>query len=76
MANSVHWYVHLLRKEDGHIMRALDFENKGQRSKGRLKKTWKKQVEEENMKVSLRREDAFCRSKWSVGVNKITAGLR
>ena len=37
---------------------------------------WKKQVEEESMKVGLRRNDAHCRSKWSVGVNKIAAGLR
>ena len=27
------------------------------------------------MKVGLRREDALCRSNWSVGVNKIAAGL-
>ena len=37
---------------------------------------WNKQVEEEGMKVGLRRKDALCRSKWSVGVNKIAAGLR
>ena len=30
------------------------------------KRTWKKQIEEESMKVGLRREDAHCRSKWSV----------
>ena len=30
---------------------------------------WKRQVEEESVKVGLRREDALCRSKWSVGVN-------
>ena len=28
------------------------------------------------MKVGLKREDALCRSKWSVGVNKVAAGLR
>ena len=28
------------------------------------------------MKVGLRREDALCRSKWSVGVNEIVAGWR
>ena len=28
------------------------------------------------MKVSLRMKDALCSSKWSVGVNKIAAGLR
>ena len=25
MANSVHWYVHVLRREDGHALRSLDF---------------------------------------------------
>ena len=36
----------------------------------------KKQVEEESMKVGLKRKDAFCRSKWSVGVKQIASGLR
>ena len=35
-----------------------------------------KQVEEENAKVGLRRKDALCRSKWSLGVNQIAAVLR
>ena len=76
MANSVRWYGHELRREDGHVLRALDFEDEGQRKKGKPRRTWKKQVEEESMKVGLRRKDAFCRSKWSVIVNKINAGLR
>ena len=41
-----------------------------------LKRTWRKQVDEESVKVGLRREDALCRSKWSVGVNQIASGLR
>ena len=28
------------------------------------------------VKVGLRRENTLCRSKWSVGVNQITAGWR
>ena len=45
MANGVNWYDHLLRREDGHVLRrALDFEFEGQMKKGRLKRTWKKQV--------------------------------
>ena len=28
------------------------------------------------MKVGLRREDALCRSTWSVDVNKVASGLR
>ena len=47
-----------------------------QRKKGGSKRTWIRQVEEESVKVGLRREDALCRLKWSVGVNLIAAGLR
>ena len=54
MANSVHWYGNVLRREDGHVLRELEVE--GQRKKGMLKK----QVEEESVKVGLRREDALC----------------
>ena len=69
------WYV--LKRKDGQVLRrALDFEVEGQRKNGRLKRTWKRQVDEESMKVGLRREDALCRSMWSVGVNKIATGLR
>ena len=36
MANSVHWYGDVLRREDGHVMRrALDFAVEGQRMGGR-----------------------------------------
>ena len=71
------WYGYVLRREDGHVLRrALDFEVEGQRKKWKLNRTWKRQVEEESMKVGLRREDALCRSKWSVGVNKIASGRR
>ena len=91
VANSVRWYGHVLMMKDGDILRmALDFEVEGQKRKGRLKRTWKRQVEEESMKVGLRSKDALChlhfflayadtplcRSKWSVDVTKIAAGLR
>ena len=48
------WYGHVLRWEDGHVLRfALDFEVEVQRKKGRLRRMCKKQVEEESMKVGL-----------------------
>ena len=51
----------MLRIEDGHVLRwAFDFEVESQRKKGRPKRMWKKQVEEESMKVGLRRKDALC----------------
>ena len=35
MSNSVHWNGHVLRIEDGHVLRrALDFEVEGQRGNG------------------------------------------
>ena len=75
LVNSDCWYGYMLRREDGHVLRrALCFEFEGQRKKGRLKRTWNKQIEEESVKVGLRRECALYRSKWSVGVNQIAAG--
>ena len=77
IANIVHWYCHVLGREDGHVLRReLDFEVEGQRKKGRPRRTWRKQVGEESVKVGLRRKDALCRSKWSADVNQISAGLR
>ena len=36
MANSVHWYGHVLRREDGHVLRrALYFEVECQRKNGK-----------------------------------------
>ena len=43
MANSVRWHGHVLRREDGHVLRrALDLQVEVQRKKGKPKKTWKK----------------------------------
>ena len=54
MESSAHWYGDVLRREDGHVLRrALDFEVEGQRKKGRPKRTWKRQVELERVKVGL-----------------------
>ena len=36
MANGVRWYGHVLRRNDGHVLRkALEFEVKGKRKRGR-----------------------------------------
>ena len=79
MANSVRWYGHVLRREDGHVLIwALDLEVEFQCKKGRLKMTWIKQVEVESVfekgrntllsKVECRHKNYFC---W-VGVNLAT----
>ena len=63
MANGVCWYGNVLMIEDCHVLRrAIDLEVEGQRKKGMLKRTWKKQVEEESVNIGLRTEDILCLS--------------
>ena len=48
-ATGVRWYGHVLRRDDGHVVRkALEFELNGKRKGGRPKKMWKLQVEKES----------------------------
>ena len=59
-ANGVRWYEHVLRRDDDSVLRvALDLEVSGKRKRGRPKKTWKKQVEEETERIVLKKEDAL-----------------
>ena len=70
--NRVRWYGHVLRKDDGHVLRkALEFEVKGKRKRGRPKKTWKSQVENESKSVGLEKGDTMNRARWRVGVGEI-----
>ena len=72
-ANGVmEWSGHVLRRDDGHVLRkALEFEVKGKRKRGRPKKTWKMQVEKESMSDGLEKKDTMNRTRWRVGVRKI-----
>ena len=66
----------MLRRHDGHILRkALEFEVRGKRKRGRPKKTWKTQVEKENMSVRLEKKDAMNQVRWRKGVREIAAGV-
>ena len=63
-ANGVRWYGHVLRRDDGHVLRkALEFEVKGKRKQGRPRKTWRSQVEKESKSVGLKKEDAKNRAR-------------
>ena len=75
-ANGVRWYRHMLRRDDGHVLRkALEFEVSGRRKPGRPKKTWKMQVEKESKSVGLEKKDAMNRVRWRVAVREIAAGV-
>ena len=53
----------MLWREDGHVLRrALSIQVEDQWKKGMPKRTRKKQVDEESVKVCLSREDALCQS--------------
>ena len=61
-----------VEKGYGHVLRkALKFEVKGKRKRGRPKKTWKTQVEKESESVGLEKEDAMNQARWRVGVGEI-----
>ena len=75
-ANGVRWYRHMLRRDDGHVLRkALEFEVSGRRKPGRPKKTWKMQVEKESKSVGLEKKDAMNRVRWRVAVRETAAGV-
>ena len=58
-ANGVRWYRQVLRK-------ALEFEVKDKRNRGRPKKMWKTLVEKKSKSIGLEKEDALNRVKWRV----------
>ena len=63
-ANGVRWYGHVLWRDDGHVLgKALEFEVKGKRKRGRPKKTWKMQVEKDSKSVGLEKEDVLNRAR-------------
>ena len=73
-ANGVRWYGYVLRRrDDDSVLRVtLNLEVSGNRKRGRPKKTWKKQAEEEETeKIGLKKEDALNRDKWRDGVRAI-----
>ena len=67
-ANGVRWYGHVLRRDNGHVLRkTLKFEVKGKRKRGQGEKM---QVDTESKSVGLE-EDALNRARWRVGVGEI-----
>ena len=60
IVNRVRWYGHVLRRDDDSVLGVtLNLEVNGKRKRGRPKKTWKKQVEEETEKIGLKKDVAL-----------------
>ena len=61
--NRVLWYEHVVRKDDGNVLKkALMLEVNGQRNRGRLKQIWRRQVEENVNKIGLEVDEAANRT--------------
>ena len=71
----VRWYWHVLRSDDGHVLRkALEFEVRGKRKQGRPMKTWKTQVENKSRSIGLKKKGTMDGARWREGVREIAAG--
>ena len=76
-ASGVQWYGHVLRRDDGDVLRrALDFEVAGRRGRGRPNITWKRQVEEHIDQIGLKKKDAIDRTKWRDGIYKLLRNMK
>ena len=63
--NRLHWYGHVLRKEDDDwVKKCIEYEVEGPRPRGRPKRTWREVVKEDWQARKLNTEDAMDRSKW------------
>ena len=75
-ANGVRWLGHVLRRpEEDILQRAMEFEVEGTRRRGRPKKTWRSQVEDDTAGVGLTFADAVNRTRWREGVRKIAENM-
>ena len=63
--NRLHWYGHVLRKEDDDwVKKCIEYEVESPRPRGRPKRTWREVVKEDWQARKLNTEDAMDRSKW------------
>ena len=70
--NGVRWYGIVLRINNDSVLRVgLYLKVSGKRKQKRLKKTRKKQVEEETEMIDLKKEDALRQDKWKDRVQAI-----
>jgi len=62
--NRLHWYGHVLRKDDDWVKKCMEYEVESPRPRGKPKRTWKEVVREDCKTRKLNNEDAMDRCKW------------
>ena len=60
MPRIMSWYVLVLKRKHGEVLRILECYVESERKKERSQRTLRKQVEEESMNIGLSWEDALC----------------
>ena len=63
--NRLRWFGHLKRRRgEGVLGEAMEMEVTGMRPRGRPRKTWMKNIEEDLRELNLVQEDAYNRDRW------------
>ena len=63
-ANKMQWCGHVLRRETDDVRReAMQYEVAGKRKREQPERTWRKQMEEEIVKIGLKKEEAYDRAR-------------
>ena len=71
------WYGDVLRRDNGDgLRRALNFEVAGRKGRGWPNMTWKRQVEEYNNQIGLKRKNDIDRVKWRSAVYELSGSTR
>ena len=75
-ARAVRWYGHVLRREEGNILKeTLNFKTIGRGKGGRPKASWKKQVETLIKDIDLRKENAPSGKRCRLGVKTVKGNV-
>ena len=71
-ASGVRWHGHVLRRDNGHVMRrVLEFKVAGRREHEQPNMTRKRQVEEYINQIGLKKEDTITRMEWHDSIYKL-----
>jgi len=62
--NKLHWYGHVMRKDDDWVKKCMKYEVEGPRPRGIPKRTWTEVVREDCQARKMNKEDAIDRCKW------------
>ena len=70
------WFGHVRRREEGHILRrAVELKVVGKRPVGRLRKTWRQEVEEDLRCLNIREDMVDDRQQWRRLISRPTPAV-